>query len=168
MKISVQTLTRIAFLSAILYVSQVAMAFLPNIELVSLLIVVYALVFGRETFLIILVFDLLEMVQWGVGTWWIAYLYIWPLLCLLVLALKKTVGEEFLVWGMVSGIFGLLFGFLCALVYIPADPHYALAYWISGLPWDVVHCAGNFLIMLALGKPLCRLLQRIQKKGLGG
>lgn len=167
MKMSVQTIARIALLSALLYVSQVTLAFLPNVELVSFLIIVYTLVFGRETFLTILVFNLFELVQWGFGTWWVSYLYVWPLLCLLVLFLKRLVKEEFLIWSMVAGVFGLMFGSLFTLVYIPVDPHYALTYWISGLPWDVTHCVGNFVIMLVLGKPLYRLLSMLRKRVYG-
>lgn len=43
---SIQRMTRIALLSAILYVSKVVLEFLPNIELVSLLVILYSLVFG--------------------------------------------------------------------------------------------------------------------------
>lgn len=140
------------------------MSFLPNVELVSFLIILYTLVFGRETFLTILVFNLFELVQWGFGTWWVSYLYVWPLLCLLVLLLKRLVREEFLIWSMVSGVFGLLFGSLFTLVYIPVDPRYALSYWISGLPWDVTHCISNFVIMVVLGKPLYQLLLQLNNR----
>lgn len=65
---SVQKLTRIALLSAILYVSKVVLEFLPNIELVSLLVILYSLVFGWETILIVTVFNMFELIQWGFGT----------------------------------------------------------------------------------------------------
>ena len=91
-------ITRIALLSAILYVSKVVLEFLPNVELVSFLILIYTLVFGSETLLVIAVFNLFEFIQWGFGVWWVSYLYVWPLLCLIVLILKNAVKEEFLVW----------------------------------------------------------------------
>ncbi len=159
---SVQKLTRIALLSAILYVSKLALDFLPNIELVSLLTILYTLVFGKEALLIVTVFNLFQIIQWGIGSWTISYLYTWPLLCLLTLLLKKLIKEEFIIWSIVSGIFGLLFGSLFALVYIPVDPAYALSYWIMGLPWDVWHAAWNFVLMLALGKPLYKVLNRMK------
>lgn len=159
---SVRKMTRIALLSAILYVSKVALEFLPNVELVSLLVILYTLVFGRETFLIVTVFNFFELIQWGFGTWWVSYLYVWPLLCFITLLLKKLVKEEFIIWSIVSGVFGLIFGSLFAVVYLFVDPSYALAYWISGLPWDVWHAASNFLLMLVLGKPLYLVLNKMK------
>lgn len=159
----IRKLTRIALLSAILYVSKVAFEFLPNVELVSLLVIVYTLVFGKEAFLTVAVFNLFELIQWGFGTWWVSYLYTWPLLCGVTLFLRKWVKEEFLVWSIVSGMFGLIFGALFAIVYIPVDAAYALAYWVSGLPWDVWHAVWNFVLMLVLGKPLYTVLNRMKK-----
>ena len=158
----VRRITRIALLSAILYVSKVALEFLPNVELVSLLTVLYTLVFGKEAFLIVTVFNLFELIQWGFGTWWVSYLYVWPLLVLITLLLKKIIKEEFLIWSVVSGLFGLIFGSLFAIVYLPVDPAYALAYWISGLPWDVWHGVCNFVLMLVIGKPLYLLLKKVR------
>ena len=159
---SVQKLTRIALLSAILYVSKLALDFLPNIELVSLFIILYALVFGTETLIIVTVFNLLQIIQWGIGTWTISYLYVWPLLCLITVLLKKLIKEEFVLWSIVSGLFGLIFGSLFALLYLFFDPAYALAYWISGLPWDVWHAVWNFVLMLVLGKPLYMVLSKMK------
>ena len=158
----VRKITRIALLSAILYVSKVALEFLPNVELVSLLTVLYTLVFGKEAFLIVTVFNLFELIQWGFGTWWVSYLYVWPLLVLITLLLKRVIKEEILIWSVVSGLFGLIFGSLFAIVYLPVDPAYALAYWISGLPWDVWHGVCNFVLMLVIGKPLYLLLKKIK------
>ena len=141
---SISKITRIALLSAILYVSKAVLEFLPNVELVSLLVILYTLVLGSETFMVIAVFNLFEFIQWGFGTWWVS---------------KKMIKEEFLAWGVVAGGFGLLFGSLFALVYLPVDPAYALAYWISGLPWDVWHGVWNFVLMAVLGKPLYRVLK---------
>ena len=98
------------------------------------------------------------------GLW---YLVVFLSLCLatvITMLLKKLIKEEFLIWAIVSGSFGLIFGSLFALFYLFVDPKYALAYWISGLPWDVVHCIGNFVLMLILGKPLYKLLKMLNQK----
>ncbi|MCL2050628.1 MAG: hypothetical protein FWG91_02690 [Lachnospiraceae bacterium] len=158
----IRKIVRIAFLSAILTVAMMAIKPLPNIELISLLVIVYALLFGKDTFIIVTVFSLIEGLIWGFGLWWVSYLYVWPLLCLIVILLKRFIKEEFLVWAVVSGIFGLCFGTLFALVYLPVDPAYAFSYWIAGLPWDVWHGVWNFVLMAAVGKPIYRVLKKFK------
>lgn len=153
-------------MAAVLYVAQVALAFVANVELVSMLTVLYTLVFGKEAFLIVTIFSLFEMMQYGPGLWVVSYFYTWPALVLMTLLLKKICKEEFVLWALVSGVFGLIFGAFFAIAYLPMDRMYALTYWVRGLPWDVWHAAANFVIMLFLGKPVYRVLRRL--KNLGG
>lgn len=157
----VQKITRIALLSAILYISKVALEFLPNVEIISFLTIIYTLVFGTEAFIIVTVFNMFELLQWGFGIWWVSYLYTWPLLVMAALILKRIIGEEFVLWAVVSGGFGLSFGALFAIAYIPVNPAYAFTYWVSGLTWDVWHGACNFLIMLLIGRPVYKSLKKI-------
>ena len=99
----------------------------------------------------------------GIGDWLIMYLYIWPGVVLITVILKKVVKEEFLVWAVVSGIFGLAFGLLCFPVYmVEFGPKVAAAKWVSGLVFDIPHGVFNFLIMLLLGKPVCKLLKKLK------
>lgn len=158
----IQKMTRIALLSAVLYVAKVALEFLPNVELITFLTILYTLVFGKETFLIVTVFNLFELIQWGFGVWWVSYLYVWPLFVLLTLLLKKILKEEFVLWAVTAGVFGLIFGSLFAAAYLPVNPGYALSYWVSGLLWDVWHAVCNFLLMILAGKPIYRLLVKVK------
>ena len=73
-------LVQIAICAAILYVSQVAFSFLPNIELVSPLIIVYTRNFGKKTLAIIYIFALIQGLTYGFGVWWVNYLYVWTIL----------------------------------------------------------------------------------------
>lgn len=147
-------------LSAILFVGQVGMAFLPNIEPVSTLIILYTLTYKRRVFPVIYTFVLLEGVLFGFGIWWVSYLYIWSILALLVLALPKM--DSAVLWAVVSGAFGLSFGALCAIPYlISGGPGAAFAYWAAGIPYDILHCLGNFVLTLVLYHPLLRLLKRL-------
>ena len=66
-------------LTAVLFVLQVALSYLPNIELVSLSVILYTLVLGKRVIPILLAFSLLEGLLYGFGIWWISYLYIWPI-----------------------------------------------------------------------------------------
>lgn len=157
------TITQIAtmgVLGAILLVGQLTMSPLPNIEPVTTLIIIYTLTYKKKAFFSIYVFVLLEGLIFGFGIWWVSYLYIWSLLALLVLALYKL--DSALLWAVVSGAFGLLFGALCAIPYlVSGGAGAAFAYWTAGIPYDVLHCGGNFVLTLVLYKPLLRLLKKL-------
>ena len=153
-----------ALLAAMMTVLQMAMAPLPNIEPVSLLVLVCALVFGRDVFYIIFTFVLLEGLVHGFQLWWVSYLYVWPLWAAAVLLLRRGGERQALFWAAASGAFGLGFGALCALPYLAGGPWAALSYWVAGIPFDLLHCAGNFFLALALEKPLYLLLKGLKER----
>ena len=137
------------------------MSFLPNIEPVSTLIILYTLIYKKRVFPVIYTFVLLEGVLFGFGIWWISYLYIWSILALIALAFQKL--DSAILWAVISGSFGLLFGALCAIPYlISGGPGAAFAYWAAGIPYDILHCLGNFVLTLILYRPLLNLLGRLQ------
>ena len=80
MKYTTFEIVILGMLGAIACVCQVALSFLPNIEVVSILFIVYTKVFGKKALFPIYVFVLLEGIFWGFGSWWIMYLYIWAVL----------------------------------------------------------------------------------------
>ena len=59
-----------AVLGVVMFVSQVALAFLPNIELVSLFVILFTLVFRKRVVGALGVFILLEGLVYGFGFWW--------------------------------------------------------------------------------------------------
>lgn len=145
-------------LTALLLVLQITMAPLPNIELVSPLILLYTLVFGTQVFFILIPFILLEGMVYGFGMWWFGYLYVWPLWALVVrLFLRKE--QPSVVWAAACGAFGLAFGALFAIPYALTGGLWAgVSYWLAGIPFDLLHCVGNFMLTLLLGGPLYRVL----------
>ncbi len=147
-------------LAAILLAGQLGMSFLPNIEPVTTLIILYTLTYKKQVFPIIYTFVLLEGIIFGFGIWWVSYLYIWSILAFVVLALKKM--DSSVLWAVVSGFFGLSFGALCAVPYlISGGLHAAFAYWSNGIFFDILHCAGNFVLTLILYRPISQLLKRL-------
>ena len=128
----------IGIMTAILLAAKVALDFLPNVELVTFLMILYGICFG------------------------------WRVLC--VILFKKT--DNVWIWSIFSGIYGLLFGGLYALIYFFAGWREggaafgistAFAKWISGIPFDLTHCIGNFAVMLILYIPIRKTLTRIKK-----
>ena len=147
-------------LSTILFLGQVGMSMLPNIEPVTLLIILYTLVYKKRVFYIIYAFVFLEGLIYGFGIWWISYLYIWTILALLTMILQKN--QSVIIWAVFAGAYGLLFGALTSIPYlVTGGPAAAFAYWASGIPYDIIHCAGNFVLTLVLYKPLLSLLKKL-------
>ena len=152
-----------ALLGAVLFVAKMAMAWLPNIEPVSLLVMVYTVVFGRRALYPIYIYVALECMVWGFNYWTISYLYVWAVLALLAWLLRGM--ESGVGWAVLSGAFGLCFGALNALVYWAAGGWaFAVSWWVMGIPYDALHCAGNFVMALVLFAPCRKVLTRLSRQ----
>ncbi len=148
--------------TALIFGAKLAMAPLPNIEPVSLLIIIFTRFFGAKALIVIYSYTMLEGVFYGFGSWWICYLYVWAVLFLVVLLLREM--DSAVGWAIVSGMFGLLFGALCSLTYVfILGPAGGLAYFLSGLTFDLLHCAGNFVIALLLYRPLTKVMDALRQ-----
>lgn len=147
-------------LGAVMLVCQIALAPLPNIELVSLLTILFTLALGRYVAYSLAVFILLEGLIYGFGLWWFSYLYIWAILAAAAYLFRKM--ESRLGWALLCGFFGLFFGTLTAVpIFLISGFATGVAYIISGIPFDLMHAAGNFLLALLLLPTLRRLLSRL-------
>ena len=86
-----------------------------------------------------------------------------PLVLAVVVMLFRKM-ESPLGWAVLSGAFGLSFGALCALVYwVTGGWAFALSWWVSGIPFDLLHCAGNFAMALVLFRPCRQVLTRLMR-----
>ena len=162
----------IGIMTAILIAAKTALDFLPNIELVSFLIILYAVTFGWRVLCVVPIFVLVQLVLYPFGDWLIMYLYIWWIPAVFGMLMRRFDNAWF--WSIFSGIYGLMFGALCSVTYFALGAleggfsygmTAAFAKWISGIPFDLTHCAGNFAIMLILYIPVKKAFTAI-KKGL--
>ena len=141
---------------------------MPNIEMTSFLVILFTLCYPRLTLYAIPVFTLMEGMIYGFGLWWVMYLYAWPLLTLVARIFSRNDSAFF--WAVVSGVFGLLFGALCAVPYFfigfisggaAQGLRQMFAWWVAGIPFDLIHGVSNFVIMLALYRPIGSLLKKM-------
>jgi hypothetical protein len=158
-----------ALFGALLFVSQIIAAPLPNVELVSLLIIVWTRVYRYGALPGIGVFILLEGLCYGFGIWWVSYLYIWFILwgmVMLVPPMKKARPlAAALGWASLSGVYGLAFGSLTAIPWLfRGGPAAAIAYILSGIPFDITHGVANFVLAFLLAIPLIRLLSKLKSQ----
>lgn len=147
-------------LGALTFAAKYVMSFLPNIEPVSLCVMLFAVVFGKKWVYPVYLYVAMEILFYGISLWNINYLYIWAVLAVAAYLLRQM--RHPLGWALVSGTFGLLFGALCGIVDVFIGGFgYAVTKWVSGIPFDILHCAGNFVIALMLFVPLRILLEKL-------
>jgi energy-coupling factor transport system substrate-specific component len=159
-KLTVRELCLFSVLGSLTFAAKYAMSSLPNIEPVSLMVMLFAVTFGLKAVFPIYLYVAMEILFFGIGLWNVNYLYIWAVLGFAAYALRSM--EHPLGWAVLSGGFGLLFGALCAPVDVAMGGlSYAGAKWISGIPFDLAHCAGNFVIALVLFVPMRKLLCKL-------
>ena len=167
-KLTIKDIALIGVMVAVIEVSKFALSYLPNIELTSFWLILFTLFFGWKIALVVPVFILIEGSIYGFGLWWVMYLYAWPLLVLLVWIFRRR--ESVWFWSILSGAFGLCFGLLCSIPYmvigaadggIRSGLYAGFTWWVAGIPWDIVHCAGNFIIMLVLYKPIRAVMRKV-------
>lgn len=160
-RLALRELVLFALLGSLTFGAKLAMMGLPNIEPVSLFVMLFAVVWGRKAVYPIYVYVFLEIAVYGFQPWSVSYLYVWALLALAAWCLRGMTSPWG--WAVLSGGFGLLFGALCAPVYLFAGGvSAAVSWWLSGIPYDLLHCTGNFVMALVLFLPLRRALERLQ------
>ena len=158
----------VGLMVAMIEALKLCMQALPNIELTSFLLILFTLHFGRLTVYAVPVFILIEGAVYGFGLWWVMYLYAWPLLVFAAYLCRRADSAFF--WAVFSGVFGLLFGLLCAVPYFfiglagggfTQGLTQFFAWWVAGIPFDLIHGVSNFILMLALYRPVSLLLRRL-------
>jgi energy-coupling factor transport system substrate-specific component len=159
-KLTTRDIAVMGIMIAVLEASVHAMAPLPNVEPVTLLFILYTLFLGKKVVYILAAYLLLEGCFYGFGLWWIMYLYVWPLLTFLTYLFRKQQSVWF--FAIFSGVFGLFFGALCSIPYFfIGGISTAFAWWVSGIPFDLIHCVSNFLLCMVLFQPLRYVLSKV-------
>lgn len=166
--LSVVELVLFAMLGMVMFVSKMAMEFLPNIHLLGMLTMVYTLTFRTKALIPIYVYVFVNGLYAGFATWWVPYLYIWAVLWGMTMLLPKQLPKRVAcaVYPLVCGLHGISFGILYA-------PVQALMYgmsweatkaWVmAGWLWaDPTMAVGNTLAGL-LVVPLVELMKRLTR-----
>lgn len=162
-KIELREMILLSLLGAIMMATQVALSSLPNIHLVAVFVILAALLFGWKSLFSVYIFVILEGLIYGFSMWFVNYLYVWTILAAVAVLCRNNQSAIF--WSALSGIFGLIFGALCAIPYFFVGGWAAaFSYWVSGIPFDLVHCVSNVVLTLALLRPLHKLCKRLLRQ----
>lgn len=165
--LSVRDICLIGIMTAVIEVCKAALSILPNIELTTFWLILFTLYFGRKSAFVVPVFILLEGLIYGFGLWWVMYLYLWPALVLFTWIFRRQKSVWF--WSAFSAVFGFCFGLLGSIPYaaagavggsLKAGLSAAFSWWVAGIPWDIIHGTGNFILMLVLYHPVRCVMEK--------
>ena len=168
MKLTVREICVLGLLGALMYVSKAALAFVPTVHLVGVLIVAITVIFRRKALFAIYVFVLLSGMFDGFGVWWFSYLYIWLPLWGATMLLPKNIKSTVrpFVYMSVCALHGFLYGVMYAplpAVISGLNLEGMLAWIIAGLPYDIIHGTSNFLCGLLIS-PIIYVLKNVNTK----
>ena len=165
MKLKLREIIIFALLGVIMFISYLIMVGLPNIHLVGVFTIAFTVVYRRKALYPIFVFVLLSIVYGGFYMW--PYFYLWVVLWGIVMLLPKKMPDAVaaVVYIIVCGLHGLLFGTL----YAPAQAlmfglnfEQMLAWIVAGLPYDLIHCVSNILAGVLI-LPIVKILKIVER-----
>ncbi len=152
----------IAILASILFVQQLALSFLPNVQFTTLLIVLYSRVIGfKKTSLVVVLHVLAVNILSPFGPVILmqipAMLIGWLLIPFLLHTVFKKAKSA---WAL--AIFGFFFGFVYGWLFIPVSVWLLdipfLSYLYADVLFEIIMGVSNFLTILWLYAPLKKLL----------
>lgn len=163
-------------MSALLTGGKLAMSGLPNIEPITLLLIVFSASFGWQMAMVsALTFCTLEVLLYGFGSWVITYYIYWSLLALVAgLILKKQ--KKLWVAVIIALIGTLLFSVIDAFVYAcfvkvsgssMSIVKVFTIYYAQGIYFVLIHLASSLVLVSVLFTPLSKLLAQIERASFG-
>lgn len=159
----------VGIMAATLECGKLALSFLPNIEVVTLLCALYGYAFGIYGIIAAAVFVCIEPLIYGFGSWILSYFIYWPLVAFVFMLLRKRGVRGRLVLTAAALGLTVLFGLLSAAVdaafYLGINENYLTnfcLYYIRGIVFYLVQLACNGALFPTLFLFLAEKLEQIK------
>ena len=157
----------VGIMAATVECGKLALASIPNVEVVTLLLGLYSYVFGWLGILAAVIFVCIEPLIWGFGTWVISYFIYWPTLALVFMMLGRIRVKNRLLLSGVAVLLTVLFGVLTSLVDVGLfsgafDNFFARfsIYYMRGVPFYVTQILCNAVLFVSVFPFLAGRLSR--------
>lgn len=158
----------IAVLASILFVQQLALSFIPNVQFTTLLLILYTRVIGfKRTALVVIIHVMIINILSPFGPVLPlqipAMLIGWLLIPILLSTVFKKMNSV-----LSLAIFGLVFGFIYGWLFIPVSVFVLnvpfITYFLADVVFEIIMATSNFLIIFWLYEPLEKLLTELKNK----
>ena len=157
-----------AMLGALMLASKTLFEAVPNIHPLTMLLMTYTAVYRKKAIFPLAVYLVLDTLKWGVVSM-VPYFYIFPLCWLCTMAVPSVFSplKKQICYTGICTAFGLFFGAMYApwqaFIYFKSLTDGRMISWIlAGLPYDLIHAAGNFAASFLI-LPLSALLLKLEK-----
>lgn len=157
---------RIAFagvMGALLVVGKFALSFIPNVEVVTTLLIAYCFVFGFDGVVASLVFCTFDVILYPPSIDVVISYYIyWNLLAITVAILKELNVKNFIYYFVTACVYTVLFGVITSLFNslffgVPFG-----AVYIAGLYFYAIHIVSTAVFMIVGFTPITKILEKIK------
>ena len=166
-----------ALAAALLSAGKQALAAIPNVEVVTLLIMLYAACLKPQiAFIATGVFIVIECFIWGIHTWVLAYVIHWNFVALMTFLLARIfkIKNRFIYFAftvVVTASFGVLTTLIDSIIGAGRTGRsFSLIFSITymrGIYFYIVHVVGNAAINIVLFAPMRMLLDKLMIKYYG-
>jgi hypothetical protein len=170
----IKRLVLIALFGALCSAFKFFLMYIPNVEVVTLLIVVFTYVFGLGMGMgATIVFCVIEGLIWGFNpTWLVAYFIHWPTVSLVTFFMQKGRLKNPIVIAIIISAVTVLFGLQSTFTYmitgggIKATNFVSryLSLYTSGIIFYVVHVVSSFISVAVGFTPVRILLTKLNKR----
>ena len=165
-RLSAREIAELSLICALMVAGKEGLRVIPNVHPVTLLLLLATAVYGVKALYPAFGFAILEIALYGAGLWNLMYLYVWPIVVFAALPFRPSRSRA--LWAALAGLHGLCFGALCAIPYLFIGGwKMAFTWWLSGIPYDVIHCVSNAVLVFALLPPLRKLLETLKARQSG-
>ena len=155
-------------MAATLEGGKLALSFIPNVEIVTLLCAVYGYVFGFYGIIATYIFVGIETWIWGVNTWVVTYLIHWGCVTFVFMLLGKFKIRSRLIATATAVTLTVAFGVLSSLVDTGLLTGFFDNFWkrfaiiyTRGVVFYVTQIVCNLLLFLIVFKPLVRRIETL-------
>ncbi|MDE6210739.1 MAG: hypothetical protein K2O31_06440 [Clostridia bacterium] len=161
-------LALIAIMAATLEGGKLALSFIPNVEIVTLLCAIYGYVFGFYGIIATYIFVGIETLIWGANTWVVTYLIHWGCVSFVFMLLGKFKIRSRLIATATAVILTVAFGVLSSLVDTGLLTGFFDNFWkrfaiiyTRGVAFYVAQIVCNLLLFLIVFKPLVNRIEML-------
>ncbi len=160
----------IASMTALSVLGRIIFTPIPGFKPVTAMVVITALYFGSEAgFLTGALSALISNFWFGQGPWTPFQMFAWGILGLIAGLLASLLKRNIILLSLYGALSGILYSVIMDVwTVLWADGGFNLSRYVaalaSSLPFTAIYALSSFIFLLLLGKPIGKILERVQTK----